>query len=269
YAGLIYSSFLRDTLRQRQEADICTIWTLLRRVGKQRLVESLRHAGLSTNVIAQYRLAWTCYKALYGMAKVPTRKLRQPDGEQWCAIANLYNTERSKLVDPGPQLSPEHIKQRLTQCASWIREYTYPTLLSLNLPNPNRDFQELQDELSASPNPSLLTAILEEEEFQQRQGQQAQLNAVLASTIEKMTSDNQTLLYLYYHEGLTQKQTAQQLDLKQYTVSRRLTRTREKLLSVLTEWGQTTLHMSSQPDLITDMSIALEEWLTVYYRNRP
>ncbi|NEQ53432.1 MAG: sigma-70 family RNA polymerase sigma factor, partial [Leptolyngbya sp. SIO3F4] len=42
YAGLIYSSFLRDTLRQRQEADICTIWTLLRRVGKQRLVESLR-----------------------------------------------------------------------------------------------------------------------------------------------------------------------------------------------------------------------------------
>lgn len=268
YAGLVYASLLRDTLRQRQEADICTVWTLLRRVGKQRLVEALRQAGLSSTAMAQYRLAWMCYKAMYGAAKVPGRKLRQPTCEQFAAIAKLYNTERSKLSEPGPLLSPERLQQCLIQCADWVREYAYPTLLSLNVPHPNREFQELQDDLAASPNPSLLMTIIEREEAQQRQDQQAQLNNVLAAAIAQLTPDNQTLLHLYYHDQLTQQQTAQQLNLKQYTVSRRLTRTRENLLSVVTEWAQTALHIPFTPDLVMDMSVALEEWLTVHHRNR-
>ena len=270
YAGLVYSSFIRDTLRQRQEADICTDWTLLRRVGKQRLVTALRQAGLSADAIAQYRLAWMCYQSLYVPAKVPTRKLRKPPQEQWSAIATLYNTERlTQLSQPGPALTPDSAEQWLTQCAEWIREYNYPAMLSLNTPSPNRDHGELQDELPSSLPASLLAGIIELEDSQQRQAQQDQLTNVLASIIAQLPPDGQTLLSLYYRSELTQKQIAQKLDLKQYAVSRRLTRTRETVLSALIAWAQTTLHTSPTPDLVTSMSAALEEWLTVHYRQQP
>ncbi|MDV3350655.1 sigma-70 family RNA polymerase sigma factor [Leptothoe sp. LEGE 181152] len=268
YARIVYASLIRDTLRQRQEADICTVWTLLRRVSKQRMVEALRHAGLSPTAIAQYRLAWVCYKTLYGAAKAHNRKLRAPDREQWIAIANLYNAERlMQLSEPGAVLTPADLEQRLAQCAAWVREYMYPTVQSLNVPSPNREVGELQDELSDSLQSSLINAIIELEDGQQRQMQQAHINTVLIAAIGKLTPDNQAMLHLYYGDGLTQVQIAQQLDIKQYTVSRRLTRTRENLLRALIAWAK-TMHISPSPDLITNMSVALEEWLTVHHRNQ-
>ncbi|MEO1403314.1 MAG: sigma-70 family RNA polymerase sigma factor, partial [Cyanobacteria bacterium J06635_1] len=47
YASFTYPSLIRDILRQRQEVDICTNWSLLRRLSKKRMTLSLRHAGLS------------------------------------------------------------------------------------------------------------------------------------------------------------------------------------------------------------------------------
>ncbi len=266
YARIAYGSLIRDALRQRQEADICTVWTLLRRVGKQRLVASLRQVGLSKTVIAQYQLAWLCYKTLCGFAKVPTRKLRQPSQEEWSAIASLYNTERlNQLSEPGPILTPEMLEQRLTQCAAWVREYMYPSVRSLNAPSRNGD--ELQDDLPDPLLSSLMTSIIEAEDMQQRQIQQAQISGTLIEAISQLATDNQAILSLYYRDQLTQVEIAQQLNLKQYTVSRRLTRVRETLLSALTDWAQ-TMHISLSPDLIVSMSAALEEWLTVHYHNQ-
>ena len=269
YARIVYGSLLRDTLRQRQEIDICTGWTLLRRVGKQRLVEALDRAGLSAVVIAQYRLVWVCFKALYGASQTPTRKLQPPDREQWRAITTLYNTERlTQLSEPGPTVTPETLEQRLTQCADWVREYMYPSVRSLNVPSPGREVGELQDELPDSLQSSLITSIIELEDMQQRWTQQDQVNTALIAAIRQLTPENQAILSLYYQDDLTQVQIAQQLDLKQYTISRRLTRAREILLYALTNWAQ-TMHISPSPDLIASMSVALEEWLTVHYRNQP
>ena len=268
YARLAYPALIRDILRQRQEADICTAWTLLRRLGKKRLVDALRQAGLSTAVIAQYRLAWVCYKTLYGAAQAPTRKPRKPSHSQWRAISTLYNRERLRqLTQPGPPLTPTALEQRLHQCVTWVREYTYPPLTSLNTPSPHRPSDELQDELSDPLHPSLMADLIAQEEAQNRQLQQSQLNAAILTAIGELATDSQTLLRLYYHQDLTQQQIALQLDLKQYTVSRRLARTRETLLSALMQWSQDTLHISPTPDLVTNMSLALEGWLTVRYRN--
>ena len=269
YARIVYGSLIRDALRQSQEADICTTWTLLRRVGKQRLMEALRQAGLSGTILAQYRLAWVCYKTLCGSARGPTRKLREPSREQWHAIAALYNTERfNQLAEPGPSLTSENLEQRLKQCAAWVRENMYPLVRSLNAPSPNREGGELQDDLPDSYQASLITSIIELEDIQQRQIQQAEINDTLIKAIGQLATENRTILSLYYHDHRTQVQIAQQLDLKQYTVSRRLTRTREALLSALIDWAQ-TMHISLSPDLIVTMSVALDEWLTVYYRAQP
>ena len=264
YARMALPTLIRDTLSQRQEADICTNWTLLRRVGKQRLLESLRHAGLSPTAMAQYRLAWVCYKTLYVSAKAPTRTMRTPNQELWAAIATLYNTERLKqLTEPGSVITPQTVEKWLIQCATWVREYTYPAVASLNAPNPNREAGELQDELPDTQQSSLIQTIIALEEHQARQAQRTQLNDFIAATICQLPEETQKLLHLYYCENLTQKQVAQQLGVKQFTISRRLSRARERLLGALVQWSQTTLHTSPTPDLIANMSIALEEWLTV------
>lgn len=266
YARLALPTLLRDTLRQRREADICTDWTLLRRVGKQRLLESLRHAGLSSTAIGQYRLVWVCYKTLYVSAKGPTRNVRKPDRSMWDAIATLYNTERQQqLAEPGPAITSNTVEKWLTQSATWIREYTYPALASLNAPNPNRETGELQDELPDVQSLSLLQTLIDLEDHRARQEQQTQLHNCLAAALRELPDETQTLLHLYYCENLTQKQIAQQLGINQCSISRRLSRNRERLLGVLVQWSQTTLHTSPTPDLIANMSIALEDWLTVTY----
>lgn len=265
YAGLVYGSLLRDTLRQRQAADICTDWTLLRRVGKRRLLESLYQAGLSASAIAQYRLAWRCYQTLYVPAKETSRKQRQPDRAQWSAIAALYNTERlAQLSYPGPALTPETMEHCLTECVRWIRAYTYPSVVSLNTANPGGG--ELQDELPAAS--TSMATLIALEDSQQRQAQQAQLSSVLIQSIGALPTDTQELLHLYYQCGWTQKRIAQQLSIKQCNVSRRLSRTREILLSALLDWAQAALHTSPTPDLVASMGTVLEEWLMVHYRSR-
>ncbi|MEM9804462.1 MAG: sigma-70 family RNA polymerase sigma factor [Cyanobacteria bacterium P01_D01_bin.56] len=264
YARLALPTLLRDVLRQRQEADICTDWTLLRRVGKQRLLESLRHAGLSSTAIEQYRLVWVCYKTLYVSAKGPTRTVRKPDRERWNEIATLYNAERQQqLTEPGAAIIPNTVEKWLTQSAAWIREYTYPTIASLNAPNPNRETGELQDELPDAQPSSLIQTIIELEECQARQAQQTQLNDFLIASLQELPKETQKLLHLYYCENLTQKQIAQQLGINQSSLSRRLSCNRERLLGALVQWSQTSLHISPTPDLIVNMSIALEDWLTV------
>jgi DNA-binding transcriptional regulator LsrR (DeoR family) len=65
----------------------------------------------------------------------------------------------------------------------------------------------------------------------------------------------------YYREGLTQQEIATQLDVKQYTVSRRLSSAKEALLLALAQWSQEHLHTALTSPAVKAMSIVLEEWL--------
>ncbi len=95
YASVSFRNMIIDDLRQRHEVNICTDWALLRKLSQKRLIESLKYAGLTSETISQYRLAWNCFKTIY----VPkqsgsTRQLTRPDSATWEAIAQLYNSER-------------------------------------------------------------------------------------------------------------------------------------------------------------------------------
>ncbi len=106
-----------------------------------------------------------------------------------------------------------------------------------------------------------------QEELQQRQTQQSQISEVLTIALEKLDPQVRTLLELYYREKLTQQQIAAQLELKQYTISRRLSSTKEMLLLTLAKWSQETLHISPTSTAVKDMCVVLEEWLAAYYQN--
>lgn len=266
YASVIFSSVLKDILRQHQEVDICTNWSLLRKISQKRLVESLQNVGLNSETIACYVLAWNCFKTVY----VPnhptgTRQLSKPDASTWEAIAELYNKERLAGLPSTPPCNTQALEKWLSTCAKAARSYLYPTFVSINTPKPGQESGEFLDDLAEFTQETFLNEIIAAEEQQSKDLQQDKLKALLAEALAGLEPQAQKLMQLYYGQGFTQQQIAQELDIKQYTVSRRLTKSREILLTSLGNWSQQTLHISLSSEVLGYISIVLEEWLKVYY----
>lgn len=263
YAGMAFTSLLRDTLRQRQVIDLCTDWSLLRRVSKKRLLEALQAAGVSQTTMEQYRLAWTCFKTLY-VPNAPNEKLTKPEPSFWESMAKLYNAERqSQLVTPGSAITAATLERWIMQMANWVRSYLYPAIGSLNTPQFGDDSTELQDTLGVKD--SLLNELIVQEEIDTRATQQAQLNQTLSTAITKLDPQAQNILQLYYQQGMTQQQIMREMAMSQASVSRRLSKSRETLLTAIVQWCQ-TMNILPTPALIKEMSTALDEWLNAYYQ---
>lgn len=263
YASTIFSSTIRNLLRDRLEVNISTAWSLLRRISQKRLVESLQQTGLSSEKIATYLLAWKCFKTLYLPEQASgTRKLPAPDKATWEAIANYYNQQRIAQLQPGAsEINPEILEKWLTSCAKAARNYLYPSMVSLNAPKSGQETDEFIDSLPETATESLLTEMIAQEEVQNRAEQLEGMKTVLSGAIAKLDPEAQNIIKLYYAQNLTQQQIAQQLEIKQYTVSRRLTKARESLLLALAQWSQDTLHISPNSNVLKDISIVMEEWL--------
>ena len=263
YANLVFSNKLRDALRQQGEANSRTDWGLLRKISQKQLVESLQAAGFSEKAIANYRLAWTCFKTFCAPSETPaSRQLSAPDRATWATITQLYNTQRLRQVPPiEPQATPENLERWLKDCAKQVRAYLYPAITSLNVNKSESGAGELLDDLPDDTGTSGITELIVREEIQERQTQQTQINAGLKAALDNLDPQVQELLHLYYAQKLTQQQIAAQLEIKQYTVSRRLSGAKEKLLLALAKWSQETLHISLTSPALRDMSLLLEEWL--------
>lgn len=262
YAGNAFKNIIRDFLRQSREVDLCSDWGLLLKLSRKRLTEALSQAGLNSDTIDQYLLAWTCFETAYLPTKSPSlRKLPAPDRETWAAIATLYNDQRRQLQTPGAERSADTIASWLSICTRHARAYLHPPVTSLNAPKPGYESKEWQDDLPDDNRDSLLDDLILQEDTEARQTQHRDVNEVLRAAIAQLDPTAQDLLALYYNQGLTQQQIAKQLNVQQYTVSRKLSKTRETLLLALTRWSQETLHISLTSDVVKNISLVLEEWL--------
>ncbi|MBE9208766.1 sigma-70 family RNA polymerase sigma factor [Nostoc sp. LEGE 06077] len=259
YASLIFSTAIRETLRQRQEVDICSDWGLLRKTSQKRWEESLQNAGLSPETIRAYILAGNAFKTLYVPTKASnSRQLSRPDDSTWDAIAKFYNSQSTQPANP------ETLEKWLLSTAKAVRKYLYPTPDSLNVSKGGDDGFELLDNLPGTQE-SLINEIVAQEEAQARTQQQGEINQVLTTAIAQLEEQLQEILQLYYAQQLNQDAIAKQLDMKQYTVSRRLTKAKEILLRSLANWCKDSLHISVTSDLLKSMSAVMEEWLQNYY----
>lgn len=259
YAEYAFERFLKDALRLGREADICTDWALLHKISRRRLVNALENAGFSSQIINNYVLAWECFKELYTSDRQNTRTLKQPDTNTWQAITQLYN--RQSLS----QMTPEQLSAWLSSCAKAVRDFLYPKFVSVDAPIHGQESGNLLDTLPADLPASLLTEIIAQEEATIRQSQQAELTQVLIDAVAALDSSSQTLLQAYYHQQLTQKQIAAQLEIKQYTVSRRLASIKRSLLTTLAQWSLDCLHISPTSVVLESMNKSLEECLNAYF----
>lgn len=267
YGSAIFNSELKEMLRQQNEIDICTNWRLLKKLTQKRLVESLQNAGQSADAIGRYVLAWKCYQELYAPQQASgTRRLQKPDSETWLQITQLYNQLRlTQLPTPGAESNPEMIEKWLSSCAKAVRAYLYPNMTSLNAPRGEDNAGELQDILPQLTQQSYISEIIASEEQLDRQSQQAQISDVLVKAITELDEEAQKIIQLYYAKQLTQQQIAKELGVKQYTVSRRLTKVRDTLLVKLATWSQESMHISLNPSVLNYINTALEEWLQAHY----
>lgn len=270
FANLYFGNILRDTLRQQREANSRTDWGLLRKVSQKLLIESLQAAGRSDDTIATYRLAWSCFKTYCAPTQSPTtRQLQKPERQDWDMIAQLYNQQRPQQLPPtAPAGRSDQLEKWLQDCAKQIRNYLHPPITSLNIGRSESDTGELQDDLPDPAGTSLLIDLIAQEERHTRQTQQQQINEVLTTALEQLTDPMQQILQQYYREGLTQQEIATQLEVKQYTVSRRLSSAKETLLLALAQWSQEHLHIALTSPAVKAMSIVLEEWLQERLRHK-
>jgi RNA polymerase sigma factor (sigma-70 family) len=264
YASAIFSSSLRDRLRQQQEVDICTNWSLLRKLSQKRLTEALLSMGLDTKTIDTYLLTWTCFKQQYQPTTAQgSRKLERPDEATWNAIAIQFNLEHRQI----PHRTPDQLETWLNTCVKAARQYLTPDLVSINAPKPGQETREwLDDVADLTGGESLLSEMIVQEEVQERRDRQTEVSQILSDAIATTDPEIQQILQLYYAQNLTQQEIAAQLNIKQYTISRRLTRAKEILAKQLAQWSSDSLHIVLTPALLENMSTVLEDWLHQTYQ---
>lgn len=267
YASLVLTNILKDLFRQRQAADICSDWTLLRKVSKKRIKDVLFNTGVLEPEAAQYQFSWACFQALYVPSETTGGQLPQVSPQFWAEVATLYNHKRlGQLVVPGNSLSGKQLEVQLHKLSRWIRAYLYPEIDSLNRSKPGQEVGELQDDLiDSSFSQNLLDQELEREEIEQRAGQKSQLQAILTKALVELETELQEILRLFYQQKLSQQDLANHLQLSQPTVSRRIKKAEEKLLGTLLNWRQSQVNQFPDPNELKDISIGLREWLAMYY----
>ncbi len=264
YANTVFSNCLRDRLRQQREIDFCTEWGLLQKISRKRLLDALIASNFDVASRDRYYVAWKALTSHHSAEKSPKlRSIAAPDAQTWQLIEQSYNRERKEF----PHLTvatAKELEKWLLDAAKKVRSYLYPTVSSLNVKKGDDTEAEWESDLVGN-DPEPMAYLEEQETRAERQTQQQQMVAVLHEAIAKLDPPASQLLTLYYRDRATQQNIAQQLELPQYTVSRKLTRVRENLLKAIVAWGQTALHIQPTSDVIAAISPLLEEWLESFY----
>ena len=261
YAELAFNRTIKDLLRVQKEVHICSHWALLHNLSRKRLLKSLQNMGNSRQTIDSYILAWECYRELYDCRSKQTRKIDKPNTDTFKNIAELYNSERlSRLTISTPAIDSQTLENWLLSCAQAARHLLYPKIVSADTPLNNDSNASLLDTI-----PDGEISLIEREEIASLKNYQTQLNKSLTNAIASLKLEQQKLLRLYYGEQLTQKEIGKKLNLKQYQISRRLSSSKKKLLLSFFQWGEQTLHISPESDVVGAVNSGLEEWLKFHY----
>ncbi|MEL6939205.1 MAG: sigma-70 family RNA polymerase sigma factor [Cyanobacteria bacterium J06598_1] len=279
YARTAFANFSRDYLRQQKAADICSDWALLRRLSQTQLKESLRTAGFIQ--VETDTAIWKCFKAICipdaeRIANRNVRTLASPSDGLYAQIAERYNQQFAHATETAAIIDAKAVAASLQRSIQAARGYLNPNVLSLNQPQygPSSGSFSGKDKallttISLSEGETPMAQMMAAEAYAEQQEKMAAIGQVLQAAIASFEPHQQTLLQLYYQKQLTQKEIAQQLGIKQYQVSRQLSRVRQQLLLIVAKWSQDTLHISVESAVLATISEVLHEWLQHTYLAAP
>ncbi len=263
YATMVLLSIIKDQLRQQREVDICSQWSLLRKVSKRRLRETIEHFGMTGDVAEGYFLAWSCFNQCYVPNQFQgTERMNAPDRDCWQQITDQYNQQQPAT----PPITPQQIETRLIKLTAWIRAYFYPNVTSLNQTKAGYESGEIQDDLVGDDGGTLLDLAIDQEIEDERQAQMNEFTQLLKNAIAKLDADAQKLLQLFYQEQLSQQKIADRMSINQSQISRRMKKIEAHLLEVMFDWIQRQTHELPKPTELKLISDRLKAWLISYYQ---
>ncbi len=265
YARPVFSSAIRQSLRQAHEADVCTDWALLRKVNQKSLTDALLHYGLVREKLACHLDTWQCFRQVYIPIQGRSRQLERPDTATWQAMAALFDERYVHKLSPG-ESGATQLENWLMTCARAVRRYYNPVQTSLNAPaSSGVETDELLYSLSDPDALSPIEQLCAQEEALLLHQQCSTMQSVLMHALDNLKPQARQILALYYSAGETQQQIASRLGVGQHTISRELQRTRTTLLLALGRWSEASLNRTLEPERLVGLDICIKDWLVSLY----
>jgi RNA polymerase sigma factor (sigma-70 family) len=232
YARYRFWTLLRDKLRKFRIIRICTDWALLRGLDKKCLTAHLRRCGYGNN-IETYVFALESFHEGYQLRQnTQIRALQEPDEKTWEKIAQIYRNKSSS------QCELKEIQKLLSDCVRCVRDIYEDSSLKIF------ELKKRMDEYNE---------------------EQSKIEAFLVKLLESFDSEKQNILWLYYSQNSTQNKISKELDIPQYSVSRRLREVRKLLLKNLAIWSRDEMQINLNQDILNQLNILINEWLANYY----
>jgi DNA-directed RNA polymerase specialized sigma subunit len=94
---------------------------------------------------------------------------------------------------------------------------------------------------------------------------QTEINTLLQEAIAQIDPSLLSILELYYKDRLSQAEIAEQLNINQSTISRKLKAFKEKLIEKLLIWAEKRQNISCQKEVIKVMNELINEWLKQHF----
>lgn len=267
------------TIKSETSVGRYSSWRLICKISCQKLAHALASVQCQETQITQILFARKLFKAVYLFKRVKsqTRKAGEtwpiPEPEDFAETAHCYNAERLLPSAPPevaatPQVTPEQIQRWMETCfeavkASKRSEYQDYSLEELNdqrgieIADPKTETDSLGLPLGAE---SELNSALSKHSAKINQLFETELKQC-PNIVELQLSDRiwlideAKLLPLKYGLGFTQTQIASLCGIKQYNVSRNLSKYKKPLLKALKQL--------SQPDKWSEKYVG--EWLAKYF----
>jgi RNA polymerase sigma factor (sigma-70 family) len=250
YARYRFWTLLRDKLRKFRIIRICTDWALLRGLDKKCLTAHLRRCGYGNN-IETYVFALESFHEGYQLRQnTQIRALQEPDEKTWEKIAQIYRNKSSS------QCELKEIQKLLSDCVRCVRD-----IYEISYVHISEDKEQYQDIYEDSS----LKIFELKKRMDEYNEEQSKIEAFLVKLLESFDSEKQNILWLYYSQNSTQNKISKELDIPQYSVSRRLREVRKLLLKNLAIWSRDEMQINLNQDILNQLNILINEWLANYY----
>ncbi len=267
YANRAFGNAIRDALGRYDSLNVCSDLSLLRRTSRKFLKEALEVDGTtSESVKATYEAALLSFQAILPPRSRTIRDLGHLTPENWTAMVREYS--KLKARQPAMKLAmggEAELRGWLHNCVKSLRCYKAPSFVSLNKACLEQEQEEFLDQLTDHEQVVPLERLEFDEAERDRQQLRQQVNSVLSDTVDGLNESDQMLLHLYFCEGLKQTEIAKRLEIDQSKVSRHIAKVRKTLLKDLVLWAREELHISNEAPVLKDMSLFLNDWLTLQF----
>lgn len=265
YAQKKLRGAILDIIRKGQETQRASDWGLLRKLSKKALKTALQTAGIEEPKLSGCVLAWQAFQEVYAPPATVRKNqpLPAPTDAQLADIATYYNDrrfERSRTVPLSAShpsaVSAIEIQKMLTTCINAVRANSKIELDSLDADNPALELE--------TANYSDVQQWHKEEQAAYSE-QWEQLKRVLSDAIASLPPTARTMLILEHGLiELNQSDICKEYGLKQFQLSRQLSRHKRYLLEALAQWSQKQAGVTLNVEKINHLSQELDLWLNWY-----